>query len=170
MSDLHRRDFLKSASIPVAASLGLSSLSTALHANKQHSSAISRAKIKVSLNAWSYNIPLYKYINGEAGGMSRFDLLEECARLDFEAVDATGYFFPGYSDVPDCKFINEFKRRAFQSGLAISGTGIRNDFATSDNTKRKADVALAKRWIEVAASMGAPVLRVFAFVRFSFVK
>ncbi|MCC5931522.1 MAG: sugar phosphate isomerase/epimerase [Cyclobacteriaceae bacterium] len=162
MSDLHRRDFLKAAAIPVAASLGFSNLSSAVHVNAQHSSAISRAKIKVSLNAWSYNVPLYKYINGQTGGMSLFDLLEECARLDFEAVDATGYFFPGYPDVPDQRFINEFKRRAFQLGLAISGTGIRNDFATSDPLKRKADVALAKRWIEVAAAMGAPVIRVFA--------
>lgn len=162
MSDLHRRDFLKVASLPVAASLSLSSLSTTLHANARQSSVVSRAKIKVSLNAWSYNIPLYKYINREIGGMSLFDLLEECARLDFEAVDATGYFFPGYPDVPDRKFINEFKLRAFQLGLAISGTGIRNDFATTDKEKRKADIALAKRWIEVAATLGAPVIRVFA--------
>jgi sugar phosphate isomerase/epimerase len=94
--------------------------------------------------------------------MSLFDLLEECARLDLDAVDPTGYFFPGYPEVPEKKFINEFKRRAFQLGLDISGTGIRNDFATVDQVKRKADVELAKRWIEAAAEIGAPVLRVFA--------
>jgi sugar phosphate isomerase/epimerase len=120
------------------------------------------AKIKLSLNAWSYYIPLYKHLNGESGGMSLFDLLEECARLDFDAVDPTGYFFPGYPEDPDTKYINTFKRRAFQLGLDISGTGIRNDFATTDKAKRDADVELAKRWIEVAAQMGAPVLRVFA--------
>jgi len=120
------------------------------------------AKIKLSLNAWSYYVPLYKYINGEEGGMSLFDLLEECARLDLDAVDPTGYFFPGYPEVPDTKFINAFKRNAFQLGLDISGTGIRNDFATADKAKRDADVALAMRWIEAAAEMGAPVLRVFA--------
>jgi len=97
--------------------------------------------------------------------MSLFDMLEECARLDFDAVDPTGYFFPGYPAVPEKKFINEFKRRAFQLGLDISGTGIRNDFARPDKAKRAADVALAKQWIESAAEMGAPVLRVFAGVR-----
>lgn len=94
--------------------------------------------------------------------MSLFDLLEECARLDVDAVDPTGYFFPGYPEVPETTFINAFKRRAFQLGLDISGTGIRNDFATADTIKREADVALAKRWIEAAAEIGAPVLRVFA--------
>ncbi|MBX2816237.1 MAG: sugar phosphate isomerase/epimerase [Saprospiraceae bacterium] len=120
------------------------------------------AKIKVSLNAWSYNVPLFKYVRGEEGGMSLFDLLEECARLDFDAVDPTGYFFPGYPEVPSSSFISQFKRRAFQLGLDISGTGIRNDFSTADRTKRRNDIDLAKRWVEAAAEIGAPVLRVFA--------
>ena len=120
------------------------------------------SKIKLSLNAWSYNVPLFKYIEGEEGGMSLFGLLDECARLNFDAVDPTGYFFPGYPEVPERSFINEFKRRAFRLGLDISGTGIRNDFATADAEKRKADIALAKKWIEAAAEIGAPVLRVFA--------
>ncbi len=123
------------------------------------------ARIKLSLNAWSYYVPLFKYRDGKEGGMSLFDLLEECARLDFDAVDPTGYFFPGYPEVPKTSFINEFKRRAFELGLAISGTGIRNDFATADKASRDADIALAKRWIEAAAEMGAPVVRVFAGVQ-----
>jgi sugar phosphate isomerase/epimerase len=94
--------------------------------------------------------------------MSLSDLLEECARLNVDAVDPTGYFWPGYPEVPETKFINEFKKRAFQLGLDISGTGIRNDFATDDAAKRKADIELAKRWIEACAEIGAPVLRVFA--------
>lgn len=121
-----------------------------------------KAKIKSSLNAWSYYVPLYQHLEGEEGGMSLFDLLDECARLEFDAVDPTGYFFPGYPDVPSSKFINQFKRHAFKLGLEISGTGIRNDFATPDKLKRRADIQIAKNWIESAAEMGAPVLRVFA--------
>lgn len=120
------------------------------------------SKIKLSINAWSYYVPLYRYLRRESDGMSLFDLLDECARLDVDAVDPTGYFFPGYPEPPDRSFIHAFKRHAFKLGLAFSGTGIRNDFATADRARREADVALAKRWIEVAADMGAPVLRVFA--------
>jgi sugar phosphate isomerase/epimerase len=119
-------------------------------------------KLKLSLNAWSYYVQLNQHLKGQRGGMSLFDLLEECARLDFDAVDPTGYFFPGYPEVPDRKFLHQFKRRAFDLGLSLSGTGIRNDFAAPDKAKRDADVALAKRWIESAAEIGAPVLRVFS--------
>ena len=120
------------------------------------------AKIKLSVNAWSYYAPLYKHINGETGGMSLFDMLEEAARLDLDAVDPTGYFFHGYPEVPETSFINKFKKRAFLLGLDISGTGIRNDFANPDKEKRISDIELAKKWIEAASELGAPVLRVFA--------
>lgn len=121
-----------------------------------------KAKIKLSINAWSYYIQLYKHLKGENGGMSLFDLVDECVKLDVDAVDPTGYFFPGYPNVPDPKFVNQFKRHAFNQGIEISGTGIRNDFATADKAKRNEGIQLAKEWIEVAASMGAPVIRVFA--------
>lgn len=157
MKPTSRRKFIKNAAIlPIGLTV------PTIKFEEEKPVVETRAKIKLSLNAWSYNVPLYKYKNGEEEGMSLFDMLEECARLDFDAVDPTGYFFPEYPEVPKTKFINEFKRRAFSLGLEISGTGIRNDFATADADKRKADVELAKRWIEVAAEMGAPVLRVFA--------
>ena len=159
----NRRQFLKRAALlPLGMTLGRVPVPEATAAKGPLPRRRQDAKIKLSLNAWSYNVPLYKHINGEEGGMSLFDLLDECARLDFDAVDPTGYFFPGYPEVPETVFINAFKRHAFQLGLDISGTGIRNDFATPDKAKRDADVALAKRWIEAAAEMGAPVLRVFA--------
>jgi sugar phosphate isomerase/epimerase len=159
-----RRNFLKSA-LPLGLGLGVLPLQDVFGAQNQNFDKSSSSKIKVGLNAWSYYVQLYKYQKGEAGGMSLFDMLEECARLEFDAVDPTGYFFPGYPNRPERKFINEFKQRAFQLGLGISGTGIRNDFATADKAKRNADIALAKVWIEVAAEMGAPVLRVFAGVQ-----
>ncbi|MCS4435842.1 sugar phosphate isomerase/epimerase family protein [Aquiflexum gelatinilyticum] len=160
----HRRNFLKSA-LPIGLGLGVLPIQDVFGAQSQSFDKSPSSKIKVGLNAWSYYVQLYKYQKGEAGGMSLFDMLEECTRLEFDAVDPTGYFFPGYPNRPERKFINEFKQRAFQLGLGISGTGIRNDFATADKVKRSADVALAKVWIEVAAEMGAPVLRVFAGVQ-----
>jgi sugar phosphate isomerase/epimerase len=155
-----RRRFLKaSAVLPVSAA----GYFETTRASAQ--SPIQRAgtpRLKLSLNAWSFDPPLTAYIKGQEGGMSLFDLLEFCAEQGFDAIDPTAYFFPGYPDVPDRKFINEFKRRAFQLGLDISGTGIRNDFATADKATRAAGVELAGKWVQAAADMGAPVLRVFA--------
>jgi sugar phosphate isomerase/epimerase len=163
MKSNNRRKFLKNAAVlPLGMTLANISMPASVYGDLSGPSEKLKAKIKLSINAWSYYVPLFKYIEGEEGGMSLFDLLEECARLDVDAVDPTGYFFPGYPEVPEIKFINEFKRRAFQLGLEFSGTGIRNDFATNDRAKRKADVELTKRWIEASAEIGAPVLRVFA--------
>ncbi len=47
-------------------------------------------------------------------------------------------------------------------GVAISGTGVRNDFAEPDKAIRSKDVLLVKNWIEVAAKLGAPVIRIFS--------
>ena len=164
----NRREFLRHAAL-LPLGLGVGALcpspSMAAESSPPRTTRSPGSKIKLSLNAWSYYVPLNKHLKGESGGMSLFDMLEECARLNFDAVDPTGYFFPGYPAVPERKFVNEFKRRAFQLGLDISGTGIRNDFAVPDKAKRDADVALAKRWIEAAAELGAPVLRVFAGVQ-----
>jgi sugar phosphate isomerase/epimerase len=38
---------------------------------------------------------------------------------------------------------------------------VRNDFAVPDAAKRDADVELVTRWVDVAARLGAPALRVF---------
>jgi sugar phosphate isomerase/epimerase len=123
---------------------------------------IGGAKLKTSLNAYSFNKALNDHLKERGKGITLFELLDYCAEQNFDALDPTGYFFPGYPKVPDEKYINEFKRRAFHLGLAISGTGVRNDFATPDKEKRAADVKHVKEWIEVAARLGAPVLRVFA--------
>jgi len=119
-------------------------------------------KLKTSLNAYSYSKSLNDQLKGRGKGTSLFDLLNFCAEVDFDALDPTGYFFPGYPRVPSDKYLNDFKRRAFELGLDISGTGVRNNFAAPDKEDRAADVRHVKEWVEVAARMGAPVLRVFA--------
>jgi sugar phosphate isomerase/epimerase len=147
--------------IPIAAATGLAMkpLSGAARAPIQR---VGGAKLKTSLNAYSFSKALNDHIKGRGPGMTLFDLLDFCAEHNFDAIDPTGYFFPGYPAVPSDDYINKFKRRAFQLGLDISGTGVRNDFATADKEKRKADVKHTKEWVEVAAKLGAPVLRVFA--------
>ena len=120
------------------------------------------ARLKVSLNAFSFEPQLKDHLAGKPGGRSLLDVLDFAARLDFDAVDPTGYYFPGYPQVPAEKFLNEFKRRAFDLGLDLSGTGVRNDFTSPDPAIRAAGVELVKQWVEAAARLGAPVLRVFA--------
>src|SRR3954471_13109981 len=118
--------------------------------------------VKTSLNAYSFSTMLNEGLKGAGKGISIFDLLDFCAEQNFDAVDLTGYFFPGYPNAPTDEYINQVKRRAFQLGIDISGTGVKNDFANPDPAKRAADVQLVKTWIDVAVKLGAPVIRVFA--------
>jgi len=118
--------------------------------------------LKTSLNAYSFSKPLNDAAKMRGAGMSLFQLLDFCAEQNFDAVDPTGYFFPGYPKVPSDSFLSEFKRRSHELGLDLSGTGVRNDLATPDQAARAKDVQHIKEWIEVAARMGAPVLRVFS--------
>lgn len=113
-------------------------------------------KLKISLNAYSFNIPL------RAGTMSIDDMLDFCSNTIIEAVDLTGYYFPGYPAVPTDEYIYHIKNKAFKLGLDISGTGVRNDFTDPDENKRKEHVTLVKEWIKVASKLGAPVIRIFA--------
>ena len=120
--------------------------------------------LKVSLNAYSFAKLLNDHAQGRGKGMSLVELLEFCAEHDFDGCDVTGYYFPGYRDrkLPDDKLVFELKRRAFDLGLGISGTGVGNNFTTADAAARAKDVEWIKQWAEVAAKLGAPVLRVFA--------
>jgi len=112
-------------------------------------------KLKLSCNLYSFNAPL------RSGAMSLEQVIDFCADLGFDAVDPTGYYFPGYPEPPKDEYLHAIARRAFRNGLGISGTGVRNDFTLPDPAKRAVEAAHVKRWIEVAAVLGAPCLRVF---------
>jgi len=124
---------------------------------------IDEAYVKVALNAYSFSKDLNNYVKGRKGDkMTLFDLIDFCAVHKIDALDATGYFFVGYPEVPTDEYIYALKRYAHERGVDFSGTGIRNNFANPDPAKRAADVQHCKEWIDVAAKLGAPVVRVFA--------
>lgn len=112
--------------------------------------------LKLALNAYSFNQQLI------SGSMSISDMLEFCASHGFLAADITAYYFPGYPKVPSDEYLYAIKRAAFQSGLEISGTGVRNDFTHSDAQKRKESVLLVKDWIVAAEKLGAQTIRIFS--------
>lgn len=117
----------------------------------------------LSVNAYSFNDLLSaKDKNNNQQVYTLLNLLDWCASKNIKAIDATGYFFPTYPQVPSDEYIEEFRDKATQLGIAISGTGIRNNFASPDPSIRAEGVALAKEWIVVASKLHAPVIRLFA--------
>jgi sugar phosphate isomerase/epimerase len=144
---IYRRRFL-------AGSFGLAALST-VRADER----VARepgVKLKLGLNAYSFDKQL------KAGSMTLADAVHFCAQHGVDAIDTTGYYFPGYPKVPPDDYIYNLKRAAFVNGVGISGTGVRNNFAVADAAARKADVQMVKDWIVVASKLGAPVIRVFS--------
>lgn len=162
---LNRRDFIKSASVLpfLAAGFGLPAASAPAYEPVKRTGG---ASFKISCNAYSFAKLLNDQLRGRGAGISLFDFAEFCAKQDFDGFDATGYYFPGYEKdgpgVPTDKYIFDLKRRALDLGLGISGTGVGNNFTVADAAARAKDVQRIKNWAEVAAKLGAPVLRVFA--------
>lgn len=115
-----------------------------------------------SLNAYSFLEPLNENLRDPSKGLDLFGVVDFCVKHDIPAVDLTGYFFPDYPEAPPDSYVRKMKRYIYDRGIVVSGTGVKNDFATANKSIRASGVALTKVWIEVAARLGAPVVRVFA--------
>lgn len=141
---MHRRNFLSlAAAAPLTANGGVKRLTPG-------------TRIRIGLNAYSFNRPLM------AGTMTIPDVLNYCAKNQLDGVDLTGYYFKGYPNAPTDENIYSIKRAAFLNGVAITGTGVRNDFALTDASSRRGHIQLVKDWIDVAAKLGSDMVRVFA--------
>lgn len=152
MFTIDRRRFLAGSATLAA----MASIPTSAFARTETIEREAGVKLKLGLNAYSFNKQLRE------GSMSLTDVVHFCAKQAVDALDATGYYFPGYPNAPTDEYVYNLKRVAFVNGVAISGTGVHNDFAVADPAPRKKDVQLIKDWIIVASKLGAPVIRVFS--------
>ncbi len=161
MTAANRRTFLQVAGVmPIAVAAGVSSVVAGEGFKLRENTGGSH--LRVALNAFSFLELLNANAKDASKGLDLFGVCDFCAQLNFDAVDLTGYFFPGYPSAPDERYLIRLKRHAFDLGLEISGTGVRNDFTTADKEVRREGVERIKTWIEVAAKLGAPVIRAFA--------
>src|SRR5580692_11617029 len=131
---MHRRDFIKSASVAaIGAGIGL---------------AAPAETLKTGLNAYSFNKLLNDAIRKRGPGITLDGVLEFAAKNRFDAFDPTGYFFPGYPKVPADSYVDSLKKHAADLDIALSGTGVRNNFTTADKAVRTEGVNHIKEWVE----------------------
>jgi hypothetical protein len=127
---------------------------------------------KIGLNFYSFSHNLNSWVNGNSNGappIDTIDVIRFAKEAGFDAVDITAYYIPGYHNFtmptkPDeeiYEYARNIKRLCDELDIEISGTGVKNDFADPDAGRRALDVKRAKYWIDVAAVMGAPVMRLF---------
>ncbi|MFI4875660.1 MAG: sugar phosphate isomerase/epimerase family protein [Blastopirellula sp. JB062] len=112
-------------------------------------------KFKLSLAAYSYR----KLLQGENAKLTMADFIDDCAKMQLDGTELTSYYFPP-GVTPDQ--LRALKRQAFLLGLSVSGTAVGNDFGHPAGAERDQQIASVKTWIDNAAILSAPVIRIFA--------
>jgi sugar phosphate isomerase/epimerase len=150
MELVSRRNFLKTSSVMPLLGANWSAVQA------------SSTTLRVSLNAYSFNKLLNDAIRRRVPGVTLLDLVDFCSKNKFDGFDPTAYYMPGYPALPPNDYIDTLKKKCADLGIGISGTGVRNNFTTADEAVRQQGVMHIKEFVEVAARLGAPVVRVFA--------
>jgi len=147
-----RRRFVQSTATTVAVTGAAAPLALAIDPVKR----TGESKFKFSLAAYSYR----SLLSGDKPQMSLHDFISDCAKFGLEGTELTSYYFP--KDVtPD--YLASLKQHCFTLGLDVSGTAVGNDFGHGeDDPKRAAQIQHVKTWVDHAAAMSAPVIRIFA--------
>lgn len=146
-----RRSFLASAALAATAPLGMATAARAID-------PIGRTRpshLKLSVAAYSYR----DYLQGAKKQLDLFDFVNLAADMALDAVELTSYYFP---PAVDASYLNRLKRHAFTLGLDVSGTSVGNNFCLPDGPARQKQLELVRTWVDNAATLGAPVIRIFA--------
>ncbi len=122
-------------------------------------------RLQLSLAAYSFREFMKDGERGRKGAadpnhqMDLFQFVDYCAEHGCAGAELTSYYFP--TDLDDA-FLIKLRRHAFLRGVAVSGSAVGNSFTDADGAKRATQIASVKKWIDRAAILGAPHIRVFA--------
>jgi sugar phosphate isomerase/epimerase len=152
MSTINRRDFLARAALaasagPVAFARTASAIDPIKRTRPSH--------LKLSIAAYSYR----QYLQGNRKSMDLFGFVDLAADMGLDAVELTSYYFPTDAK-PD--YFHRLKQHAFMLGLDVSGTSVGNNFCVPPGPERDKQLALVRAWVDNAADLDAPVIRIFA--------
>ena len=98
----------------------------------------------------------------QAGAPRQLDMMgfvDYCAEQGLAGAEVTSYYFP---KPLSNEYLLELRRHAFLRGISISGTAVGNNFARPKGDALSREIASVKEWIDKAAVMGAPHIRIFA--------
>lgn len=161
MSNLSRRDWLSSASTAALAALAASPAARALEPLVRRGPP----RLRLSLAAYSFR-DFFRDQPGPgaakdpgAKAMDMLGFLDYCAAQGCDGAELTSYYFP--HDLTPAYLLG-VRRHAFLRGVSVSGTAVGNTFTLPPGERRDREIALVKRWIDFAQTLGAPHIRVFA--------
>lgn len=108
-------------------------------------------RLRPALCAYSFRKEL------ESKKMTYEDVIRYAAEHKLDGVDLTVYWFPSTDD----KFLYGLKQLAYKLNVEIYSISIRTDMCKKPGPEADKEIAEAKKWIDVAAKLGAGHIRVF---------
>ncbi|MEX0749973.1 MAG: sugar phosphate isomerase/epimerase family protein [Dehalococcoidia bacterium] len=107
--------------------------------------------MKLGCSSWSYQAAF------RDGRIDLREWVRICAEeLELDGVELVDVHFP----TTDAVYLRDLKKLCTDLQLTIAGVAVTNDFGPSE--KRALETQHVKQWCDVAAYLGAPVVRVFA--------
>jgi sugar phosphate isomerase/epimerase len=107
--------------------------------------------VKLACSSWSYHASF------RAGRIDQREWLRICAEeMELDGVELLDLHFP----TTDAGYLRDLKKLCTDLQLTISGLAVSNDFGPDERRGQETDKV--RQWTDVAAYMGAPVVRVFA--------
>ena len=107
--------------------------------------------MKTSCSSWSYHRTI------QDGRMDQLAWLRECADLDLDGVELLGNHFPS----TDQDYLVRLKKTCADLFLTIAMVSAGGHLTVTDDDKRAEEVEAIRKWVEVAAFLGAPCVRFF---------
>lgn len=135
---MNRRDLLKTAPLLLAATTA-------------PGAPVRRARLRSALCAYSYRDAL------KARTMSYEDLVKTAVENGIDGLDLTVYWFPDTSD----QFLLPLRRLAYRNAVEIYSIAVRSVMTQPTAELRDKELAELKKWVDVAAKLGAGHIRVF---------
>jgi sugar phosphate isomerase/epimerase len=160
MNPLSRRQFLRDSAL---ASVGMAAWAAAtgpLLAGEPFK-RIMEGHIRPSLCAYSFR-DRFKFQDGKTlanGSLDMFQFVDYCAREGWDGAELTSYYFPPDADA---SYFARLKRHCALAGVSVSGSSVGSVLTLPSGEKRDAEISHVKKWLQNAARLGAPYLRVFA--------
>jgi L-ribulose-5-phosphate 3-epimerase len=107
--------------------------------------------LKLGCSSWSFHVAF------RSGRIDQRAWLRLCAEeMELDGVELVDLHFP----TTDPVYLRDIKKLCTDLQLTIGGVAVSNDFGAED--RRSLEAAKVKQWCDVAAYLGAPVVRVFA--------
>ena len=110
-----------------------------------------KPRLRTAICAYSYRKEL------ESGKLKYEDLVRLAVDFDVDGLDLTVYWFQGTSD----DFLLPLRALAYRNGVEIYSISVRTNMCRPTPEQRDQEVAEVRKWVDVAAKLGAGHIRVF---------